>query len=96
LRNESSVGRPLGDEEFIIGLERKLGRMLRRRPPAAQGRTEINRGERNKWLSPELPEVLPRDVEDWKLVNALLGERPILLAESRKRAASRAERTLFD
>ena len=32
-RKESSVGRPLGDEEFIIGLERKLGRMLRRRPP---------------------------------------------------------------
>jgi len=40
LRKESSVGRPLGDEEFIIGLERKLGRMLRRRPPGRPGKSK--------------------------------------------------------
>ena len=47
-RKESSVGRRLGDEGLIMGLERKLGRMLRRRPLAAQGSTKINKGERNK------------------------------------------------
>ncbi len=41
-------------------------------------------------LAQALFEVLPRDVEDWKLVNALLGERQTLRAEG-KRAAYRGE-----
>jgi adenine-specific DNA methylase len=41
-------------------------------------------------LGQALFEVLPRDLEDWKLVSALLGERPTLRAES-KRAEGRRE-----
>jgi len=47
-------------------------------------------------LAQALFDVLPRDIERWKPVNALFSERPTLRAESRKRAASRAERALFD
>lgn len=43
-------------------------------------------------LAQALFEVLPRDLEDWKLVSALLGERPTLRAEG-KRAEGR--RNLF-
>jgi adenine-specific DNA methylase len=45
-------------------------------------------------LAQALFEVLPRDLEDWKLVNALLGERQTLRAEGKRRQA--AEPTLFD
>jgi len=45
-------------------------------------------------LGQALFEVLPRDAEDWKLVNALLGERQTLRAEG-KRIATR-DRGLFD
>jgi putative DNA methylase len=45
-------------------------------------------------LAQALFEVLPRDLEDWKLVNALLGERQTLRAEGKRRHA--AEPTLFD
>ena len=35
-------------------------------------------------LGQALFEVLPRDLEDWKLVSALLGERDILRTEYRR------------
>jgi len=38
-------------------------------------------------LGQALFEVMPRDSEDWKLVNALLSERPTLRAEGKKAAA---------
>jgi adenine-specific DNA methylase len=38
-------------------------------------------------LAQALFEVMPRDSEDWKLVNALLSERPTLRAEGKKAAA---------
>ena len=45
-RKEARVGRPLGSKEFIVGLEKRLGRMLRRRTPGrprkAQNRTKEN------------------------------------------------------
>jgi hypothetical protein len=43
-------------------------------------------------LAQALFEVLPRDLEDWKLVNALLGERPTLRAEGKRQAAQDTER----
>jgi hypothetical protein len=45
-------------------------------------------------LAQALFEVLPRDLEDWKLVSALLGERQTLRAEGKRRQA--AERAMFD
>ncbi len=47
-------------------------------------------------LAQALFEVLPRDLEDWKLVNALLAERQTLRAEGKGRAAEDREPTLFD
>lgn len=47
-------------------------------------------------LAQALFEVLPRDLEDWKLVNALLGERQTLRAEAKRAAARYREPTLFD
>jgi hypothetical protein len=47
-------------------------------------------------LAQSLFEVLPRDLEDWKLVNALLGERPTLRVEGKRMAAADRELTLFD
>lgn len=47
-------------------------------------------------LAQALFEVLPRDLEDWKLVNALLGERQTLRAEGKRMAAADREPTLFD
>ena len=44
-------------------------------------------------LAQALFEVLPRDLEDWKLVNTLLGERQTLRAEGKARQAE--EPTLF-
>ena len=44
-------------------------------------------------LAQALFEVLPRDLEDWKLVNALLGERQTLRVEGKARQAE--EPTLF-
>ncbi|GIX46052.1 MAG: hypothetical protein KatS3mg131_0263 [Candidatus Tectimicrobiota bacterium] len=41
-------------------------------------------------------EVLPRHLEDWKLVNALLGERPTLRAEGKQTAYRDAQPALFD
>jgi putative DNA methylase len=46
-------------------------------------------------LAQALFEVLPRDLEDWKLVNALLGERPTLRAEGKRQAALDRQRDLF-
>lgn len=48
-------------------------------------------------LAQALFEVLPRDLEDWKLVNALLGERQTLRAEGKSTAYRKAQRELsFD
>jgi len=46
-------------------------------------------------LGQALFEVLPRDAEDWKLVNALLGERQTLRAEGKRQAARDAQMELF-
>ena len=46
-------------------------------------------------LAQALFEVLPRDLEDWKLVNALLGERQTLRAEGKSTAFSDAQARLF-
>ena len=35
LRRAETTGRPLGAPEFVSGLEKKLGRTIARRPPAA-------------------------------------------------------------
>ncbi|MCL6508860.1 MAG: hypothetical protein K6T59_17765, partial [Bryobacteraceae bacterium] len=45
-------------------------------------------------LAQALFEVLPRDLEDWKLVNALLGERQTLRAEGKREAFRDAQATL--
>ena len=45
-------------------------------------------------LAQALFEVLPRDLEDWKLVSALLGERPTLHAEGKKAAVPEAQAPL--
>jgi adenine-specific DNA methylase len=48
-------------------------------------------------LAQALFEVLPRDLEDWKLVNALLGERQTLRAEGKRATYRDAQRELsFD
>lgn len=47
-------------------------------------------------LAQSLFEVLPRDLEDWKFVNALLGERPTLRAEGKQTAFRDAQQVLFD
>ena len=46
-------------------------------------------------MAQALFEVLPRDLEDWKLVNALLGERQTLRAEGKSTAYSDAQARLF-
>src|SRR5438552_9463878 len=46
-------------------------------------------------LSQALFEVLPRDGEDWKLVSALLSERPTLRTEARTALAVPADSDLF-
>ena len=46
-------------------------------------------------LAQALFEVLPRDVEDWKLVNALLTERETLRQEAKRSAATGPQRRLF-
>jgi len=45
-------------------------------------------------LAQALFEVLPRDLEDWKLVNALLGERQTLRTEGKRAAYRDAQREL--
>lgn len=47
-------------------------------------------------LAQALFEVLPRDLEDWKLVNALLGERETLRAEGKRASYRDAQAQLFD
>lgn len=47
-------------------------------------------------LAQALFEVLPRDVEDWKLVNALLSERPTLRAEGKQVRLRPGQKELFD
>jgi adenine-specific DNA methylase len=47
-------------------------------------------------LAQALFEVLPRDLEDWKLVNALLGERQTLRAEGKRTAYRDAQPGLFE
>jgi adenine-specific DNA methylase len=46
-------------------------------------------------LAQALFEVLPRDLEDWKLVNALLGERETLRAEGKRTAYRDAQQSMF-
>jgi len=46
-------------------------------------------------LAQALFEVLPRDLEDWKLVSALLSERPTLRAEGKREAFKDSEQRLF-
>lgn len=46
-------------------------------------------------LAQALFEVLPRDLEDWKLVSALLSERPTLRAEAKREAFKESEQRLF-
>ena len=60
-------------------------------------------GERNLledgpfWkLAQALFEVLPRDTEDWKLINALLSERQTLRTEGKKLGIQEAQFDLFD
>lgn len=40
-------------------------------------------------------EVLPRDLEDWKLIHALRGERPTLRAEGKRLAYQDAQQRLL-
>ncbi|WP_447974573.1 hypothetical protein [Nitrospira sp. Kam-Ns4a] len=47
-------------------------------------------------LAQALFEVLPRDLEDWKLVNALLGERQTLRTEGKSTAYRDAQKEMFD
>ncbi len=47
-------------------------------------------------LAQALFEVLPRDLEDWKLVSALLGERRTLRAEGMSTAYRNSQARLFD
>lgn len=47
-------------------------------------------------LAQALFEVLPRDVADWKLVNALLGERQTLRSEGKREAFQDGQERLFD
>jgi adenine-specific DNA methylase len=46
-------------------------------------------------LAQALFEVLPRDLEDWKLVNALLSERPTLRTEARRVQYTDTQQELF-
>ena len=46
-------------------------------------------------LAQALFEVLPRDLDDWKLVNALLGERQTLRTEGKSAAYGAGQRELF-
>jgi len=46
-------------------------------------------------LAQALFEVLPRDLEDWRLVSALLGERPTLRAEGKRETFKEAQQRLF-
>jgi putative DNA methylase len=45
-------------------------------------------------LAQSLFDVLPHEIEDWKVVSALLGERDTLRAESKKATETSAQRTL--
>jgi hypothetical protein len=45
-------------------------------------------------LAHSLFDVLPRDLEDWKLVNALLGERETLQSEGKRTSAPPVQRGL--
>ena len=47
-------------------------------------------------LAQALWEVLPRDSEDWKLANALLGERETLRTEAKRAVKLHEDPTLFD
>ncbi|GIX50690.1 MAG: hypothetical protein KatS3mg132_884 [Limisphaera sp.] len=46
-------------------------------------------------LAQALFEVFPRDLEDWKLVSALLAERPTLLAEGKRTPVTITRRRWF-
>ena len=46
-------------------------------------------------LAQALFEVLPRDLEDWKLINALLSERPTLRMEGKSTEYEDVQATLF-
>jgi putative DNA methylase len=60
--------------------------------PAAPG-TALAGGRFWK-LAQALFEVLPRDLEDWKLVSALLGERETLRTEGKREAFRDTQRQL--
>jgi len=42
LRKHERTGRPLGDDDFQARLEKKLGRVLRRRKPGPKGKRDPN------------------------------------------------------
>lgn len=46
-------------------------------------------------LAQALFEVLPRDLEDWKLVSALLGERETLRTEGKRESFRSAQQELL-
>ncbi len=48
MRSETSVGRPIGDEGFVAGLEERVGRRLVRRPPGRPRRRRRMRGAHNR------------------------------------------------
>jgi putative transposase len=48
MRSETSVGRPIGDEGFVAGLEERVGRSLVRRPPGRPRRRRRMRGGHNR------------------------------------------------
>lgn len=71
--------------------------VLRRHPRRLSGRGRV-RGERRGIFcgtKPALFEALLRDLEDWKLVGTLLGERQTLRAEGKREAFTDAQKTLF-
>jgi len=63
--------------------------------PAAPSKGAAQAGGPFWKLAQALFEVLPRDVEDWKLVSALLSERATLRAEGKREAFNEAQQRLF-
>ena len=48
LRSHERTGRPLGDEAFLVSLERSLGRILRRGKPGPKGKPKRRDGRRRR------------------------------------------------
>jgi hypothetical protein len=75
--------RYLGERDFLEDL------------PAAPGEGTAQAGGPFWKLAQALFEVLPRGLEDWKLVSALLGERQTLRAAGKRKAFEGAEKRLL-